>query len=746
MSLSRFLIAALFFAAYTFAATPNQPVEPRITLEVDDGFCPNGSNIPLVPSADDPPQLNIFGDFCHAPYKPTGLAITSSFRAPKFLRIYAIGFAKSPMFLIERISDGTRFRLVPFDETPLRWSRCDYTLPADWQGKEVRIVAEGAPPDGLWRAFSEPMKANGVAPIGDAIYLLALTVLHYAALMLCALAITVFAILRGVRDRIQAGLITLAATAVPGYFVFWLTLWTPHLNRFYAMGSIIAALIGLFLCLPKLTKEGWAVLRSLLTPLLLTGAAALMVLSSGFLYGGMNDPLSKAQCRFLPRLPPDNELPLLLALGTRSPHVAVPMQGNWLSSDRPPLESGMVLAQFPLFRHPRDQGYTVLCVLAQTLWIFALWLLLSAFRLDSSAIVLSITACLFSGFAFLNSFFVWPKMLAGAYALGFFASFVSARLVKSNSRLLAWLVPGSLLAFSLLAHGGTVFALLPAVPLLVFWKRPWPIKRMMMAVVFGFLVYSPWILYQKLYDPPGDRLLKYHLAGVEPVTSRPFFQVVKTAYGSLSWDQIVSYKKQNLQFAFGGGWQNLEDISHLVKPLLTPGNLPDAAPWGFHLREQMFFHPAACLGFFLLSPLALLAGISKRFRTPEWRAACAFWVFAFIANGIWCLLMFGPSTTSIHQGAYATMLLAMAAAVLSLWALWPPLAVIVTLLQVALNFLLNELLIRIPYPNGLMPQGWLHIDTLALLCLSVVVVLRSLYQLAQEKRATLLPEAPVSVQ
>ncbi len=112
-----------------------------------------------------------------------------------------------------------------------------------------------------------------------------------------------------------------------------------------------------------------------------------------------------------------------------------------------------MLAHFPLFRRPREQGYTVISVLAQSLWIFGLWLLLSALELNPRAISMALAACLFSGFAFLNTFFVWPKMLAAAYGFGFLAAFV----VKPPKQFawLGWALPGTLLAFSLLSHGGT---------------------------------------------------------------------------------------------------------------------------------------------------------------------------------------------------------------------------------------------------------------------------------------------------
>lgn len=741
MFFSRLASVFLLMAGLTFAHS--QPAAPGMTLTANDGtYCENGSLILLNPEPDDPPHLKTWGTFCHQEDKPSPFAQTSTFRAPRFMRFYAIGWAKSPTFSLQRVSDGLKFPLVPFDQNQTHWSWSDYELPADWRGTEVRITAEGAPEKGLWRAFSEPLESGGRAPMGDAIKLLGLTTLHFAALMLCALAVAALAVWGGVRDRVQAGLVTLTATAIPGYFVFWLTFCMPRASRYYAMAFFLAAALALFVALKKLDDAGRAVLKSLFAPLLLTGTVALMVLCSGFLYGGMNDAQARAQTRYLPRLPPDNEIPLLLALGTRLPHVPSPLQGNWLASDRPPLQSGIVLAHFPLFRKPREQGYTVISVLAQSLWVFGLWLLLSAFALSPRAISVALAACLFSGFAFLNTFFVWPKMLAAAYGFGFLAALV-AKPPKQLARL-GWAIPGALLAFSLLSHGGTAFALVPAVPLILLWKKPAPVKRMAAAILFGVLIYSPWMLYQKFYDPPANRLLKYHLAGVEQVDPRPFGETLKTAYGKLPWSEIAHYKQQNFSFAFGEGWLSLQRTGLLLRSLVQ-GRWEDAAKRGFELREQMFFHPAPTLGLFLFAPFALLCGLSRRGRTTEWRTACLFWIFTLAASAFWCLAMFGPSSTSIHQGAYVTMLLAFVASVLSLWALWPPLAVLIALIEMGVSFLLNEVLIRVPYPGGLMPEGLLHKDTFALLCAMFAANLWLLVKLGQEKRATLLPESPASV-
>jgi hypothetical protein len=732
-----FFVAALLPGIRGFAA-PNQPVEPRVTLLLNEGFCPNGSVAPLVPSAGDPAKLNNWGCYCYLDQKKPVMAETSSFSAPKYLRLYMTGWTLSPTLALQRVSDGSKFFLVPWDPSLYRWGSYDYLLPDDWRGKQVRLLAEETE-KGPWRAFSEPLVGSGQVAMGDALGIISLTSLHFFAIMVCAAALTALAVLRGVRDVVHAGVIALGAMALPGYCSFWLTFLSPKLGHYLAVFAIAVAVVGLVFCLRKLDSAGRSVLRSLLAPMLLTGAVALLVLSSGFLYGGWDDSIHFARIRFSHLLPADNELPLILAQNVRSGHVSKPMFVDWLSSDRPPLQAGIVLSQFPLFHKPlREQGYTAVSVLAQSFWVLALWLLLTAFRLPSRLVVLTLAACLFSGFVFLNTFFVWPKLLAAAYTMGFLAAIVAAK-PPHNSPLQSWVAPGALLALSLLSHGGAVFALVPMLLLVPLFTRlaehssSWDIKRISAAALVAFLLYLPWILYQKFYDPPGNRLLKMHLAGVNQVDSRPFLETVKTSYGALTLRQILAYKEENFGAVLGKGPANLAASTAMIEALVSRGGLTRAASIAVALRSGAFFFVAPCLGFFIVAPCALLPGVVKRFRSRPWRVACALWILVFTSVLFWCLLMFGPATTVVHQGAYATIILAMAASVVSLWALSPLFATLVSLIQIALNFLLYGPLMRIPYPNGQLPEGILHIDTLLLCLVSFAAVLALLWVMGRSQ-------------
>ena len=202
-------------------------------------------------------------------------------------------------------------------------------------------------------------------------------------------------------------------------------------------------------------------------------------------------------------------------------------------SDRPPLQTGLYLSQRRFFVH--ELPYTVVSVVVQSLWITSLFLLLRAFRIDPRAVGLILIVCLLNGFVFLNNF------IPGRNCSRLHMSLVSRRssFHRTSSRLPA--VDGPLLplaeqcsSLGMLSHGGSMFAIAGAAFAYLLLRRSLDLKLWSIILASAFLLYLPWMFYQKLYEPPGDRLLKYHLAGVEPLDARSFGQVVAQAYGTLT--------------------------------------------------------------------------------------------------------------------------------------------------------------------------------------------------------------------
>lgn len=576
--------------------------------------------------------------------------------------------------------------------------------------------------------------------LNEAIILLFSTISHFVLLLLPCSAVCAFVVRRGLRDIVLVGLVALLAIGATGYLAFCFWFIAPQLGRLFSLSLPIAAAAWLSWTLPRLDAAGRIALKALVMPVTLTGVSALLVLSTGFMFGGIDTPFNTAGARFSHLLPTDNRLPYLFAEGIRSGHVPKPLSRDWLSSDRPPLQTAIVLSQCVYLSHPRRLQYTVISTILQSLWVFALWLLLAAFDLDPRAIGLALTVCVLSGFVFLNSFYVWPKLLAGAYMLGFSAILLTDRFITAlrQTTFLA-LLAGALAAFGLLAHGSSIFAVCGITLTLLALKTRMSLKGLILIAITCFWLYLPWILYQKLYDPPGDRLLKMHLAGVENVDSRPFIQVFTSSYKNLSFHQFLVNKLANVREVADHQRDYWHGILQLLRQLKRsgPNSATLLAQTTGMLRGLCFFFFVPNLGFLVLGPVSLVLGIHPRYRSRAWKIAAIIWLYVALTAAIWCLVMFIPGMTVIHTSTYAMILLAFAGSILALWAASPWLAVVVGSLQIEINFLLYISFLKPDTPFGAHNPSSLRFGTMTLALLSLICTFFLLKSLA--RRETALP-------
>ncbi|MBV9227491.1 MAG: hypothetical protein JOY85_25940 [Acidobacteriaceae bacterium] len=552
----------------------------------------------------------------------------------------------------------------------------------------------------------------------DVLVLLGRTCLHFVLLMLLFLAACAFAIRKNVRDIPSVGLIGLAGTALPGYFVFWSWFVSRRLVHPFATAVLAVAALWLLYFFRFSNREARDILKALSFPFCLIFTSSLLVLSTGFVYGGMQDPLVAPKVRFSHELPGDNAIPFIfLESMLTSRHIPRPIMANYNSSDRPPLQTAIALSQTPLLIVPRPLAYTILSAVLQSFWIFALWILLFARGVSTGATRCALLACLLSQFVFLNTFYVWPKLIAAAYILGFITALLTGRLDSVPHQRLLSVAAGCLLTWGMLSHGSSVFAVL-GIPLTMWlFRRSVSLKALLMIGATAFILYLPWIVYQKFYDPPGDRLLKMHIAGVPEPDPRSFTQALVSAYRSLNAGKIVSNKWENFKSAFGYAGDYFQTVAKL---LLSSGKADGgAARNGIAraLRTQWFLRFIPNLGLLMVGLPALLAGIGMRQHSPEWQSAILLLALILIINAIWCLLMFGPASTIIHQGTYVTVPLAFTGCVLALWTVSKWLAIVITILQISVQAFVSLWLL---HPAGQLQYGMV---TLSLIGLAATLLL-----------------------
>src|ERR1041384_3583873 len=181
----------------------------------------------------------------------------------------------------------------------------------------------------------------------DSAELLLLLAAHFVLAALPLVAAAICAARVGVRQLPVLLAIGLAASGAVAMLAFWSYYADPLIGEAFSylvlFGSIL--LIGWTLYEGGLDRS---LLRGLATPLLLWGLSSAFILFLGFLHGGTEEPLLTAATRFSHPLPGDNAIPLFYAdWFFENGHAGVPpvFPGEWLASDRPPLQVGYVLSQ-----------------------------------------------------------------------------------------------------------------------------------------------------------------------------------------------------------------------------------------------------------------------------------------------------------------------------------------------------------------------------------------------------------------
>jgi hypothetical protein len=510
-----------------------------------------------------------------------------------------------------------------------------------------------------------------------------LLVLHLALTALPLAAAALVTARLGVRS-VPALLATgLAATGAVAMLAFWAyfadrTL-GESLSYLVVFGSV--ALIGWSLYGGHI--EG-ALLRQLALPLGLWALGCAFLLFFGFDHGGADQAIPTGATRFSNPLPSDNALPGYFVdwfyLHGHSGHPLYPP--DWLASDRPPLQVGYLLAQKPFERVGAELNYQVGALVLQQLWIVGLWALLLAARVGRVTRGLVMVTVLVSDLALLNGFFVWPKLLPAAMLLGAAALTITPQWEELRRSRWAAALIGALLALAMMGHGSSVFGVIPLVLLVALRGRLPSWRWIGVAALVGILVMAPWSAYQKYGEPPGNRLLKWSLAGVAEIDDRGTVETIVDSYREAGVGGAIHNKGQNFVTMLGGGpaWETLQNAGEAA----GEGDLEEAVR---ETRVVFFFDLFPAMGLLLLAPFLMLAGRRRaRARPQEWSFALACWAVIGIGALAWGLLAFGdlPSRTVLHVSSYLLPILTFAGAVAGLRAVFPRFAIYYTAVAAAL--------------------------------------------------------------
>jgi hypothetical protein len=495
-------------------------------------------------------------------------------------------------------------------------------------------------------------------------------VLHLVLTALPGVAAALLAARLGVRSVPVLLATGMAATGVVAMLAFWLYFADPLIGESFSYLAILgpAALTGWLLYERQLPGD---LLRQLATPLGLWALGSLFLVFFGFIHGGAENPLGTAATRFIGPLPSDNDIPSFFANwyfqhGHESPVPVFP--GEWLSSDRPPLQVGYVLAQRPVAWDATGDHYQVLGVILQQLWIVGLWALLLAARVGHLTRALTMIAVLVSDVALLNGFFVWPKMLPAAMLLAAAALVMTPLWDELRRSLWAAALVAALCGLAMMGHGSSIFGIVP-LALIAAWRGLPSWRWIGVAVLVGLLLQAPWSAYQKYHDPPGNRLVKYMLAGVPEVDDRGTLETIVDSYKEAGVDGTLHNKGQNFVTMFGG--------EPMTSTFERAGDYIGEGDWDAGLeqiRTVLFFDLFPSLGLLLLAPLAMIAAHRRRREHPEeWNFALLCFAVLVVGAIAWGLLLFGNAAgrTVMHAGSYSLPIFGFCACVAGLRASFP---------------------------------------------------------------------------
>jgi hypothetical protein len=380
----------------------------------------------------------------------------------------------------------------------------------------------------------------------------------------------------------------------------------------------------------------------LLAPMMVFGAACVLLLVWAHAGADMTQPLRVAAQRWTHALPGDNAIPFDFAEGFRNGHIPSPLHASWLSSDRHPLQTAMYMVTPGFLLWPGNEvAYQAAAVSFQMFALLGSWILAQAVGSNSTTSILAIVALFFTPFTLVNGAFVWPKLLAAAYLSLAVAVHFGSEQARSGA---AGLLVGVAAALAMLSHGSSVFVLfgMAAAAVLVFRWGSLPYATV--AVLALSVFYVPWIAYQRHADPPGNRLLKWHLAGIEDVDARPLGTALRDAYAGLSSDEIIARRMKNIAVLTSGTSKNYVRTWDSVKAVIA-GDFQKAADLNRQTREDQFFVVGLGVGIvgFLSFAIPFLIAIKQT------RAIAIITLFSLI---FWISVLFRPGHAVIHQGSY----------------------------------------------------------------------------------------------
>lgn len=527
------------------------------------------------------------------------------------------------------ISNGLRVLNIDLPSVGERWVEYKLEIPKEFINTKIELVATDKSVDKFGWVGLGRVEVNQIDR--KLSFILKAVSISIFLLVFYAVGLNLLVPKYGMID---APVVLVVLVGLMGYGVFYLYV----ANRWIgSISSILLVATSVIYSIRMLKNDGWIDFNSalsFLTPIVLITLIIVFIgyypinFSGGeFWQNGANRWLS---------LPIDSWLPKIFADQIFKGELLRPMYGDWLSSDRPPLQTGIYLIFYP-FGKGDDVIYQVVATMLQAMVLVAIWRFIVGFKF-ASAQRLIIFSFSFSSLFVINSLFVWPKLISAAYVLICFYYLN----IGVTSKFRNFMV-GTSISLAMLSHGGAFFALLG---IFLYWSAmnikniSWlGIKNLVIWVVIAIVLYYPWILYGKYYDPQYSRLVKWHLAGLIEPSQVSVISTLYSAYSEISLEKWFAFRVSNFNVI-------VKDFIAFESYLWSG----DYVEFIKSARDKSFFNLFYSLWFF--SPFVIFAIIFIfQFRRIDLDLIKLFYG-AILGLFFWILLMFEPGSTVMHQGSY----------------------------------------------------------------------------------------------
>jgi hypothetical protein len=595
----------------------------------------------------------------------TGSLSVGPFPAPRVLCLWVSGYPtrKGIEVYAERMDSHDRSPLEMQSDVGERWTIATFGIPAEWAGKPILLVArDGARGSGGWVGISEPIAGGANVQLLSALGAFAANGLVLGLLWLAA-ARRLSA--RPLVAPVWTPLLATAFVAALGYLAFWAYFLGPAAGKCFTVGIFALACIDLLRGRDADAGLGEdAIAASKLLVLIGVLYVALLCLfpSSLDYY-----PLANGRWQ---KLAHDNFLPHAVGWALYNGETLHWPASGWQTSDRPPLQSGWMLLTWvfgSVLRLGDETAGGTSALWFQLAWVFAAYGLLGSLGMPRRRACAWIAVMSLCGFFIINSVFTWPKLSAGAFGCGVFGLWVIPRPGAVGRA--GIVLGGGLAALAMLSHAGVAFSFIALVP--------WVVPRLRLgwgswarAILLFLILVLPWVAYQKFYAPPGNRLLKMHLAGQLAVDSRGTWQAIRENYARLSGDQVIAIRRSNFSMQVPTNWTWLHDFS------------AEGAP---KRRGEEFFVLLRSLTWWLFGFLAFPFALARWRGRIDLRPHLDLILWSAATLVVWCLVLFFPRAALLHQGSYSLPITLFA--LLSVWLeLASPWAILAVLLLQGASF------------------------------------------------------------